>query len=50
MADRATITITADDGSVFVDATCDEGEDLSLAEALGMIELAKDALIRGQGE
>lgn len=51
----ATITITKsvteDDVMVFVDATCPDDEDVALIEALGMIELAKDTLIRrGMGE
>lgn len=45
----ATITITRagsdDDEAVLVDATCDLGESLSLAEALGLIELAKATLL-----
>ena len=40
-----TRTVTNDDDLVFVDATCEEGDDLSLTEALGMIELAKATLI-----
>ncbi|MCD4535658.1 hypothetical protein LRP67_16315 [Nocardioides sp. cx-169] len=48
----ATITITRagdEDESVLVDATCTEGESLTLAEALGLIELAKATLI-GQAQ
>jgi hypothetical protein len=41
-----TKTLTKDDILVFVDATCAEGEELALIEALGMVELAKDTLIR----
>lgn len=48
----ATVTITKvlteDDVLVYVDATlpADAEDDLPLVEALGMIELAKDTLIR----
>lgn len=41
-----TKTLTEDDVLVFVDATCPDGEDIALIDALGMIELAKDTLIR----
>lgn len=42
-----TKTLTSDDVLMFVDATTpDGGDDLPLVEALGMIELAKDTLIR----
>lgn len=47
----ARVTITVDDDGVFVDASCDDNEDLTLTEALGIIELAKHTLIRqGMGE
>lgn len=43
------ITIThstdADNDSVFVDATREDGGDVAITEALGMIELAKAILI-----
>lgn len=42
-----TKTLTDDDVLIFVDATTpDDGDDLPLVEALGMIELAKDSLLR----
>jgi hypothetical protein len=41
-----TKTLTDNDVLVFVDATCPDGEDVALVDALGMIELAKDTLIR----
>lgn len=43
------VTDSAQD-SVFVDATCEDGSDVSLTEALGMIELAKSVLIEQAGE
>lgn len=45
-----TRTVTPTSDFVFVDATCGEGEHLSLTEALGMIELAKSVLIGQAGE
>lgn len=43
------ITIThvmdAEQDSVFVDATCEDGSDVPLTEVLGMIELAKSVLL-----
>lgn len=39
-------SVTDTDCLVFVDATCPDGEDIALVEALGMLELAKDTLIR----
>lgn len=41
-----TKTLTDDDVLVFVDATTAEGETLALVEALGMVALANDTLIR----
>lgn len=41
-----TKTLTEDDVLIFTDATCPDGEDLPLVEALGMLELAKDTIIR----
>lgn len=52
MADTtlATITITKQAGEdeiyVFTDVSTIEGHELPLVEALGMIELAKDTLLR----
>jgi hypothetical protein len=47
----ATVTITKvltedDDILIRIDATCLDADDLPLVEALGMIELGKDTLIR----
>lgn len=41
-----TKAITDDDVMIYVDATCATEEDPPLVEALGMVELAKDTLIR----
>jgi hypothetical protein len=49
MADDAVLTIVYSDGGVFVDVACPT-DDLTLPVALGMLELAKDVLIRGEGE
>jgi hypothetical protein len=38
--------LTQDGVYVFVDGTCAEDDDLPLIEALGMVELAKDSLLR----
>lgn len=40
-----TVTITSTDQGVFVDATCDGDQDVSITEALGMCELGKALLI-----
>lgn len=44
MAD-ATLTITLDDGNVYVDVQCDQGDDLSVVEAIGLLEMAKAILL-----
>lgn len=42
----AVVTITqTDEGDLFVDATCADDSDVTLTEALGMMELAKAILI-----
>lgn len=38
---------TADADEVFVDVSCDEGNDVSRSEAIGILERAKDVLLRG---
>lgn len=39
------ITITADGGEVFIDVSCAEGEDVSVIEAIGLLEVGKALLI-----
>jgi hypothetical protein len=41
-----TKVLTEDDIIIRIDATCLDADDLPLIEALGMIELGKDTLIR----
>lgn len=41
-----TKTLTGNDVELFVDAACPDDSDVALVDALGMIELAKDTLIR----
>lgn len=47
MLATVTITLSTNDGNpqVFVDATCAEGEDLSIVEALGMLRMAEAILL-----
>lgn len=40
-----TVTITHSNEGVFIDATCDQGDDVSVIEALGICELGKALLI-----
>ena len=40
-----TKTLTENDVLVFVDATCPDGDDVPLIDALGMLELAKSVLL-----
>lgn len=41
----ATLTITLDDGNVYVDVQCDQGDDMPLVEAIGLLEMAKAILL-----
>lgn len=46
MAEVATLTVTLDDdGNVFVDVACTDGDDLPLVEAIGLLEMAKSILL-----
>lgn len=46
MAEVATLTVTLDDdGNVFVDVACDDGDDLPLVEAIGLLEMGKAILL-----
>ena len=45
MADQATLTVTLDDGQVFVDMSCGEDDEMPLLEAIGMLEMAKAILL-----
>lgn len=43
------ITITEDDGNVFIDAEAEEHRDLSVFEVVGIIEAAKAVLLDQAG-
>lgn len=47
MLATVTVTLSTNDGSpqVFVDATCAEGDNLSVVEALGMLRMAESILL-----
>ena len=48
MAD-ATLTVTLDDGNVYVDVQCDHEDDLSVVVAIGLLEMAKAILLAPEG-
>lgn len=48
MAD-ATLTVTLDDGNVYVDVQCGYDDDLPLVEAIGLLEMAKAILLAPEG-
>lgn len=39
------VTITAEAGEVFIDVSCAEGEDVSVVEAIGLLEVGKALLV-----
>ena len=40
-----TVSITRDGEQVFIDVTCSEGDDVSMVEAIGIVELGKALLL-----